>query len=320
MIPPHDPIRNGPDGPQFEAIRSVQAGGVHWHVRLLGSGPPLILFLHGSASSGHAWRDVATQLAGLGWSTIAPDLPGHGESRGVPHGGSLGPDALSRALGALLREGRLATGGVHPADGVLRPDLVVGHSVGAVLAIRAASSGQVVPKGILGVNPALGTRRDHIPALLEGPTSNLARRPGPARFLSALFRGAPLAEALLKSTGSRITPEMGRHYRMLLSDPERVRGVLRLQADWDAAGIGAEAGQLPFPVRFLVGKNDRWVPLRLIERERAGVPVRVLPDRGHLLPEEDPAGVVQAIRDLGAYVGIKPLHEAPFAPPEHGQP
>jgi magnesium chelatase accessory protein len=304
MIPPHDPIRRAPTGANAEEKRRVQAGGVHWHVRARGSGSPRVLLLHGSASSGHAWDEVSRQLVTLGFSTLAPDLPGHGESEGVPGGGALTPDALGRALGALLRALDAA------------PDLVVGHSVGAVLAIRAATLSAVTPCGILGVNPALGTRQDHIPSFLEEPTARMARHPTPARMLSAIFRHLPLAEVLLRSTGSRIPESAVKHYRALLSDPRRVAGVLRLQADWDAAGIGAEARRLIAEVRFMTGAQDRWVPRALLERERAGVPLEVLPDRGHLLPEEDPDAVVRSILTLADAQGLRPLHEAPFEPPE----
>jgi magnesium chelatase accessory protein len=313
VTPSPDPDRLGPFGPHPEANRSVEAGGVHWHLRRLGSGPPLLL-LHGTASSGQAWAEVASRVRS-DFSLVIPDLPGHGHSSGLPaalvrerrrpDSGHQGPDDMARALGALLR-----------AEAV-EPALVAGHSVGAVLAIRAASRGWIAPAGILGVNPALGARRDYLPRVFEGPAALLAGRgPGGSSIskgvslgAAALFRRTPLAELFLRSTGSRITHDMERHYRALLADPERVRGVLRLQDSWDAEGAGREAAELgrrdpPTTVRFVAGDRDRWVPLATIRREAAGLPVEVVAARGHLLPEEDPGAVADAIRRLAREVGV----------------
>ncbi len=321
MTPSPDPDRLGPIGPHPEANRSVQAGGVQWHLRRLGSGPPLLL-LHGTASSGQAWAEVASRVRS-DFSLVIPDLPGHGHSSDLPAGlgpertrpgrregedrvsGRRGPDDMARALGALLR-----------AEGVT-PVLVAGHSVGAVLAIRAATRGWIAPAGILGVNPALGGRREYLPRILEGPAALLAGRgPGGGSVAggvslgaAALFRRTPLAEALLRSTGSRITPGIERHYRELLADPARIRSVLRMQDAWDAEGAGREAAELglrkpPTTVRFLAGERDRWVPLATIRREAAGLPVEVVAARGHLLPEEDPGAVADAIRRLAREVGV----------------
>lgn len=300
MRPPPDPDREGSFEPYTEATRSREAGGVHWHLRRLGSGPPLLL-LHGSASSCHAWEEVAVRLRSV-FSLVIPDLPGHGGSSQLPAGLG-GPDDLARALGALLR-----------AEGVA-PVLVAGHSVGAVLAIRAASLGWIAPVGILGVNPALGPRSAYLPPLLEPVAAWMARSKGAARLSANLVRGLPLVRGLLRSTGSRISRNVEAKYAELLSDPMRVQGVLQLQAAWDAAGAGVEAESLSARVRFLTGSRDTWVPPARIRREAPGIETVELQDRGHLLPEEDPEAVAQAIERLGEEVGVlKPFHGAPSEP------
>jgi pimeloyl-ACP methyl ester carboxylesterase len=196
--------RSGRLWPYPEVGRYTQAGGVRWHHLRLGTGPSLLL-LHGSASSTHAWAEVASRVRSH-FSVFIPDLPGHGHSTGLPSDVG-GLDDLARALGALLR-----------AEGV-DPVLVAGHSAGAVLAIRAAARGWIAPRGLLGVNPALGSRDTFLPPVLAGPLVSLARSRAPARMGAVLFRTVPLAEVLLGTTGSRVSPETRLRYRRLLADP-----------------------------------------------------------------------------------------------------
>jgi len=53
---------DGADWPNRAASRKLRAGGVDWHVQILGRGPTLLL-LHGTGASTHSWRDVAPLLA-----------------------------------------------------------------------------------------------------------------------------------------------------------------------------------------------------------------------------------------------------------------
>jgi magnesium chelatase accessory protein len=301
MKPPPDPDRQGSSEPFTEAARSREAGGVHWHLRRLGSGPPLLL-LHGSASSCHAWEEVAVRLRSV-FSLVIPDLPGHGHSSPLPPGLG-GPDDLARALAALLRAERV------------EPALVAGHSVGAVLAIRAAHLGWIQPAGILGVNPALGPRSAYLPPVLEPVAAWMARSRGAARLSASLVQHLPLVPGLLRSTGSRVSRKTEGQYAELLRDPMRIQGVLALQASWDATGVGSEAEGLAGRVRFLTGSRDSWVPSGRIREEAPGIETIELPDRGHLLPEEDPEAVARAILRLGYETGVlTPLHGAPSGPP-----
>lgn len=286
-----DPGWNDPVWPFQGAGRYVQAGGARWHLVQLGSGPPLLL-LHGSASSAHQWAGVSALLQSR-FSLVIPDLPGHGYSSSLPAGTS-GLDGMAAALGSLLE-----------TEGI-RPLLSVGHSAGACILVRASSRGWVVPRALLGLAPALGSRATYLPSLLDRPMTTLSRSGLLARAAARLVRHLPVAEQLLASTGSRVTPEVQARYRALLSDPDRMAGVLALFADWDPDGIALEAACLGVPVTFLAGENDRWVApsqlrsqvaaaLQAHPSARNSLELRFLPARGHLLPEEDPSAVAEAI-------------------------
>ncbi|NBQ74895.1 MAG: alpha/beta hydrolase, partial [Acetobacteraceae bacterium] len=54
--------KDGRDWPNRTASRFVEAGGLNWHVQLMGQGPCLLL-LHGTAAATHSWRDLAPLLA-----------------------------------------------------------------------------------------------------------------------------------------------------------------------------------------------------------------------------------------------------------------
>ena len=71
-----DFARDGADWPNREASRFVEAGGLSWHVQVMGQGPDLLL-LHGTGGATHSWRGLAPLLA-QHFRVVAPDLPGHG--------------------------------------------------------------------------------------------------------------------------------------------------------------------------------------------------------------------------------------------------
>jgi pimeloyl-ACP methyl ester carboxylesterase len=88
----------------------------------VGSGPAVVL-LHGSASSRHQWRKLATQLAGR-YRVLVPDLHGYGET--VLHDNS--PPRLSDEIGIVR----------GLADHIGEPFHLVGHSFGGAIALGAA--------------------------------------------------------------------------------------------------------------------------------------------------------------------------------------
>lgn len=111
-------------------------------VREAGQGPPLLL-LHGLASSSRYWEPHFATV-GRSYRAIAPDLLGFGRSP-KPRASAYGPDehlaALSRSV-------------VPRLD---RPVTLVGHSMGAVLALHlAVTRPELVERLILVSLPVLG--------------------------------------------------------------------------------------------------------------------------------------------------------------------
>lgn len=78
----------------------VDVNGIRLHYRIAGNGPPLLL-LHGFTGSGAWWDSLLTHFA-TDYTTIVPDLPGHGHSEG--RSGPYRFDAVARDLHALMDE------------------------------------------------------------------------------------------------------------------------------------------------------------------------------------------------------------------------
>lgn len=84
-----------------------------------GEGPPLVL-VHGSPADGRAWGRAARHLTG--YRILTPDLPGHGGSDPLPHGGTA---AMAEAIAAVI-------------DAAGAPVWLAGHSYGGNVALHAA--------------------------------------------------------------------------------------------------------------------------------------------------------------------------------------
>jgi pimeloyl-ACP methyl ester carboxylesterase len=91
-------------------------------------GRPVALLVHGVTSSSRTWWRVGPALAERGFAVLAVDLRGHGSSPRVEHG--LGPAELA----ADVTETVAAELGPS-LDGPPAVDLLVGHSLGAMVAL-----------------------------------------------------------------------------------------------------------------------------------------------------------------------------------------
>lgn len=272
--------RDGADWPHREASTFVRTPGHLWHVQRFGEGPGLLL-LHGTGASTHSWRDVAPALA-TDRSVLALDLPGHGFST-VSDPARCALPAMAQDIARLLDDTGFA------------PSAIIGHSAGAAIALRMAMDR---PVPVIGLNAALKPFR----GALGGVAMAAAKALSLAPFLPAAFShmaGAPgLARALLGSTGSRLDPRGEALYRRLLSDSGHAAGALAMMSRWDLGPLFDRLATIRSPVALLAGGRDGMVP-PAVSREaaaRMGATFELLPDLGHLMHEEAPARLVEAIR------------------------
>jgi magnesium chelatase accessory protein len=273
--------REGRDWPNRAASRAVFAGGLRWHVQVMGEGPDLLL-LHGTAASTHSWRDVLPLLAHR-FRVIAPDLPGHGFTASPP--GALTLPYMAGAVAALC-------------DALeAKPALAAGHSAGAAILLRMALDQRIAPEAIVSLNGALQPIGEKHSAFFKGAAKLLAGLPFVPGLLAWRANKA-VAEKLLVDTGSRIDARGVDLYTRLFRHPGHVAAALNMMANWDLLPLLRDLPRLKPRLLLVVGAQDRAVPPAQAERIRARCPqarVLVLPGLGHLAHEEQPARAAEII-------------------------
>lgn len=282
--------RDGRDWPNRAASRFVRAASMDWHLQEMGGGPVLLL-LHGTGASTHSWRGLAPLLAKR-FHIVAPDLPGHGFTRATSRE-FLSLRGMGWALRSLLRE-------------VPAPDVVLGHSAGAAIAVGMTLDGHIAPRLIVGVNAALLPLRG-FPGHIFAPLARvLARLPVVPRLLARRFdREAILS--MLARTGSTIDAEGVALYTRLAQSPSHVAAAFGMMAEWDLAGLAADLPGLRTRLLLVTGSNDGSISPGDADRVRAIVPeaeVIRLAGLGHLAHEERPDLVADIVFDAAEDVGV----------------
>jgi magnesium chelatase accessory protein len=271
------------DWPHREASRFVRAGGLRWHVQVMGQGPAALL-IHGTGASTHSWRGLMPILA-RDHTVIAPDLPGQGFSE-LPRVRLLSLDGMSEALAALLHEMGAA------------PELVAGHSAGAAIGARLCLDRAAAPRRLVALNGAM-IPLGGLAGQVFAPLARLAvAMPGLSRLVAwrAGDRGA--VERLLRDTGSHLDAEGVALYARLFRNPGHVSATFGMMAHWDLEALSRDLPRLPVPLRLVVGKQDRTIRPTEARRIQARIPaaeIVALPGLGHLAHEEAPEEAARAI-------------------------
>jgi pimeloyl-ACP methyl ester carboxylesterase len=137
-----------------------------------GDGPTVVL-LHGWAGRAADWRYLAGDLIAAGWRVVAPDLPAHGASDGM----TTDIFALGRAAASVLRRERA--------------DVIVTHSLGFPVTLRAFEEGARIPATVVALAPGrrAGDALDEFArrAKLGGRLSGALRRANQERYGADVF-------------------------------------------------------------------------------------------------------------------------------------
>jgi pimeloyl-ACP methyl ester carboxylesterase len=229
-----------------------------------GSGDPLLVLLHGLGATGEVWSGWRPLLARR-WpgSWIAPDLPGHG---GSPPLAAYTFDGFAAAVAGIVRPSA--------------PVVVLGHSLGGVVALALASGRFAVPvQAVIGLGIKVSWTDEELDRARAA-----ARRP-PAWFASR------------DEAASRYLRVSGLDGLLPTGDPAVDAGLCeqdgrwRLAMDPGAFAVGApDMAQLiarsQAPVTLARGEHD---PMNTDEQlARLGAATVTLPGLGHNAHVESP--------------------------------
>uniref|UniRef100_A0AAU3GRT0 Alpha/beta hydrolase n=1 Tax=Streptomyces sp. NBC_01401 TaxID=2903854 RepID=A0AAU3GRT0_9ACTN len=231
---------------------------------------PVLLLIHGSASSGRSWDALVPLLAGL-HRVIRIDLPGHGRSA-EPDDGDYAPPEQGRRIGTVLD--RL---GVEHA-------VVVGHSSGGYAATAITEQ-----------RPELVTA---LALINTGPSMDAFIAPGAAAFRPTKWPPSDDEIRQFASAGFRAG------YRIPQDLVDELRGlpfsaITAITAAMQASIAYLNERALPDrllaigkPLRVIFGADDlRWRPSSAADyRVVPGAEVDLLPGSGHTPIVEDPPG------------------------------
>jgi pimeloyl-ACP methyl ester carboxylesterase len=265
-----------------------------------GAGPPLAL-LHGWPQTSRAWDPVLPAFADAGYTTVAPDLPGMGESDALPVGS--GKDAVAEVVHDLLRS-------LFPAE----PLRVIGHDIGAMVAFSWARlhPEDVIRLGVvetgmpgLGLEQAMDVARggrwhhgffmtpDVPEMLIDGSADEFFRWWfGRLSANKAPFGPADVAATVTPYRGREALERSFRHYRTLLDDG-------RVNAAWVESG-----GRFAMPVAGVGG--EFCLGTSVADNLEAAAPdllTIVVEGSGHFPAEEQPARFVESVL---AFLGAGP--------------
>jgi pimeloyl-ACP methyl ester carboxylesterase len=265
--------------------------GVRLHVRrVVEPVAPPVLLLHGLGVGGSIWQAFARRLLPH-LAAVAPDLRGHGQSDATPSG-----YAPLDYAGDLIE---LLTSATAGEDRLAQPVPVVGHSLGALVAVQLAALRPDLVAWLVLLDPPLDPdlpnpevaavyRLRHAPAgALEAYL--LDRNPGGgqllAQSLARLFRQASDAafEAFLGSDEAPAAPRRGFAAEAFERAMDIPQPCLVLQADPARGGLLGNAAARAFVDRLPKGRLEQ------------------LPGATHALHASLPAETARAILEFGGY-------------------
>jgi pimeloyl-ACP methyl ester carboxylesterase len=226
-----------------------------------------LLFLHGAGGSSAGWARTANLLTSAG-NVVAVDLPAHGRSQGPPLAGI--DAAADFALGLLEALG-------------MRRAILLGHSMGGLIALRAAE-----------------LRPERVEALVLVATA--ARIRVDPLVYDALDRSADQARALMTRAAFAASAPTSLVEMAIASWPYCTAEVARADfAACDAYDAGPATARLGMPALVVTASEDRLTPPALGARLADLLPGARLCEiggAGHMLPAEHPAALARAIGDF----------------------
>jgi pimeloyl-ACP methyl ester carboxylesterase len=116
-------------------------------------GRPTVLLLHGGGQTRHSWSRTTERLADAGWSTVALDARGHGDSDWAEDG-DYSMDGFAGDLIAVL-------------EGLSGPAVLVGASMGGLTSLVVAGERPELVAGLVLVDVVIRLRQDGVDRIID---------------------------------------------------------------------------------------------------------------------------------------------------------
>lgn len=269
-----------------DAGKFVTIEGFRLHYVSQGAGAPVVL-LHGNAGFTHDFSQVLPRLAERGYSAIAFDRPGHGQSERPDNGLATAEFQLKLIRKALRRLK------------VERP-ILVGHSWSALLVLGYVLKYEKEVSGIVLLAPAAYPEEEQFAvqkALIELPgLGDLILK------VSGPFVGREIRQNLEKAfSPDEVPAEYLELATQTWNRPGQIKAIVQDEANYSPAAVelSPRYGEVRRPTVIVTGDSDLEVnperhalPLhRAIESSR----LMVLPATGHMIPHTRPDAVIDAV-------------------------
>ena len=244
---------------------SEGCGGLAWR-SWAAQGPArgTLVLLHGFAGDSQTWAVMGSHLSRTGHAVLAPDFPSHGDS-------SAEADSLDALLGSLQR---------WLAEVCSGPYELVGHSMGAVGAVRLASlvAKELRPPRVTLFAPiGLGLEID------AGFVLGMACVDNVETFRHLLRKLALRPPSLSRREEVDMVATLGPRGRLHGLAAALVHGgYQRVDIVPEIAALGGRA-------RVVFGLEDRIVPWQHVLNLSAATAVHLVRQAGHMLHWDDPA-------------------------------
>lgn len=238
-----------------------------------GAEGPILLLIHGAGNNYLSWPPQLRRLAGA--RVYALDLPGHGQS--APLRSKEGSDVTVATYAAVIN------GMIHQL--ALAPVVLVGHSMGAAIALRCALQWQN------------DRRLAPMALVLVGAGATL---PVNQRIFEGLQQD--FAGITAKLVAWMYGPTISEKHQLRAVEELRKNSAQQLIADFQACNrydVRDQLPQLTLPTLIICGEYDKMTPVaasQLLAQRITKSELHIVPDSGHMVMLERPEAVTELIQ------------------------
>jgi pimeloyl-ACP methyl ester carboxylesterase len=259
------------------------------HYKLIGSGEPAFVLLHGFGASLFSWREVMGPLLQLG-TVVAFDRPAFGLTERPLPGAWSGDSPYGAEAQAALTIKLMDRLGVERA-------ILVGNSAGGSIAMQTALAHPDRIEALALVDPAVyagGGTPGWLRPILHTPQ---AQRVGPLLMRNIRTWGIDFAKSAWHDP-TRITPDIWEGYTRPLQADDWDQGLWQLILASRAPDLANRLDEIRMPTLVVTGDDDRIVPTEQSIRLAGELPdaqLVVIAFCGHVPHEECPSEFMQAL-------------------------